>query len=123
MLAPGYSLIWIGAAAGVTGVLTGVLAIGWQMQVLIFTLLAVAAVMASRRYMASHPIASDDDNLNRRANRMIGETVIVVEAITGGQGKVKVGDSPWIAKGPDAPVGTMMRVTRVDGSWLIVDRV
>lgn len=39
----------------------------------------------------------------------VGETVTVVEAISNGRGRVKVGDGVWIAKGPDAAVGKRNR--------------
>ena len=105
MLAPGYFLIWIGSAAAITGVLTWLLPIGWPVQVLLFVILSGAVVMAVRRYMQTNPLVSTDENLNRRAERMVGDVVTVVDAISNGQGKVKVADSPWIAKGPDAAVG------------------
>ncbi len=123
MLVPGYFLIWIGVAAGLTGVLSLALPIGWPLQVIIFVMLSVGAILLARRYMQQNPVISQDDKLNRRADRLVGNFVTVVEPILNGQGKVKVADSPWIAKGPDASVGTQMRVVRVEGSWLVVEAV
>ena len=42
-------------------------------------------------------------------------------AIDGGSGRVKLGDSEWIAKGPDAAPGTRMRVSGADGAVLMVE--
>jgi hypothetical protein len=52
---------------------------------------------------------------------MTGEIVTVVEPITNGHGRVKVGDSVWNARGMDAAIGTAVRVTGSDGSILLVE--
>ena len=49
--------------------------------------------------------------------------MIVAQAIEGGAGRVKLGDSEWLARGPDAPVGARMRVTAVQGVILIVEHL
>ncbi len=123
MLVPGYFLIWIGVAAGLTGILSLALPIGWPLQVIIFVLLSTGAVLLARRYVQKNPVMSEDDKLNRRADRLVGNLVTVVEPIINGQGKVKVADSPWIAKGPDAAIGSQMRIIKVEGSWLVVELV
>ncbi|MFP5434632.1 MAG: NfeD family protein, partial [Alphaproteobacteria bacterium] len=54
---------------------------------------------------------------------LIGQTVTVVEAITDGEGRVKVGDSVWSATGPDAEVGARVRVIASECTVLRVERV
>ncbi len=44
-------------------------------------------------------------------------------AIVAGRGKIKVGDSVWMATGADAEVGTQVRVIGQDGSTLHVEKV
>ncbi len=90
-------------------------------QVLLFAALSVVAVYAGRRWFALNPIESTDPKLNDRGARLVGETVTVVDAIVNGRGRVKVGDSVWIAKGADAPAGTTVRVTGNDGATLFVE--
>ena len=70
-----------------------------------------------------NPIVSDDPLLNDRGGRMIGEIVTVVEAITDGRGRVKVGDTVWSAKGTDASVGSKVRITGAQGSVLMVEGI
>ena len=41
-------------------------------------------------------------------------------AIVNGQGKARVGDSLWLAEGPDLPAGAPVEVVGVDGSTLKV---
>ena len=45
----------------------------------------------------------------------------MVQAIENGQGRVRVGDSEWNARGPDAAVGVHVRVTGAEGTVLLVE--
>lgn len=121
MLVPGFFLIWLAIAAIVTGLLAFLLPIGIVAQTGIFAVLAIATVYAARRWLVANPIDSTDPLLNDRGARLVGEVVTVVEAIDGGSGRVKVGDSVWSASGPDASVGARMRVTGSNGAKLIVE--
>jgi inner membrane protein len=120
---PGVFLIWLAGAAAVTGVLTGLLGLGWQAQLPLFAILAIVSILLGRAYLRRNPIHTDDSGLNRRADRLIGELVEVVEPIAAGHGKVQVGDSPWLAAGPDAPKGAKVRITAVRGATLHVELI
>jgi len=119
---PGIFLVWMAIAAGITGLMVAFLPIAFPYQLGIFALLAFAAVYSGRSYYERNPVASDDPKLNERTARLIGQTVVVETAIRNGQGRVKVGDSVWIARGPDAPAGSQVVVTAADGSCLSVER-
>lgn len=121
ILVPGFFLIWLAAAALITGALAMLPPVTMPIQVLLFAALSVVAVYAGRRWFALNPIESADPKLNDRGARLVGETVTVVDAIVNGRGRVKVGDSVWIAKGADAPAGTTVRVTGNDGATLFVE--
>jgi len=123
MLLPGVFLIWLGAAALVTGVATLLFGIGLPVQFGIFAISAVAAVYAGRRWFATNPIETSDPLLNDRTARLLGEIVVVATAIDGGTGKVRVGDSLWIARGPDAAVGERVRVIGVKDGALLVEKL
>ena len=118
---PGIFLIWMAAAAGITGLIAALLPLPLPFQLALFGLLALAAVYSGRRYYERNPVASADPLLNDRTARLIGETVTVVTAIENGEGRVKVGDSIWSARGPDASAGTRMRVAGADGNCLRVE--
>lgn len=113
LIAPGFYLIWIGAAAMLTG-LIAFSGIGDAAQFACFAVLTVVSVIIARRWFKAYPIESTDPLLNNRAAQMIGEIVTVVEPIIGGDGRVRVGDSEWIAHGADAAIGTRLRVTGVN---------
>ena len=123
MAIPGVFLIWLAAAALVTGALTWFLPIGLPAQIVIFAVLAIAAVFTGKRYLRSNPIEALDPMMNDRGARLVGETVVVTHAIDGGNGRVKQGDSEWLAKGPDAEPGTKMRVAGHDGVVLVVEHL
>ncbi len=120
---PGFFLIWLAGAAVGTGVLVWLLPIPISGQVGLFAVMAVAMVYAARTWMIRNPGAPGDPMLNDRAARLVGETVTVVDAIEGGRGRVKVGDSVWMAKGTDAPVGARLRITGAESGTLLVERV
>ena len=117
---PGIFLIWIAAAAAITGIVAALLPIALPFQLALFGLLAIAAVYSGRRQYDRNPVASSDPLLNDRTARLVGQNVLVVTAIENGEGRVKVGDSVWAARGPDAPAGSRMVVTGADGTCLRV---
>ena len=123
ILIPGVFLIWLAGAALVTGLLSWVLPIGLPIQIVIFAVLAIVAVFMGRRYVRDNPIHEADPKMNRRGQRMVGETALVVVPIEAGSGKVKVGDSEWLARGEDAGLGDRVRITGSDGSILLVEKV
>lgn len=120
---PGVFLIWLAGAAIIVGVLTWVLPIGVAWQIVIFAVLAIVSVFAGRRYLRANPVISADPMMNDRGARLIGENVVVTSMIEDGRGRVKCGDSEWLAKGPDAEPGTRMRVCGHEGTVLVVEHL
>jgi len=121
MTIPGVFLIWMAGAAVITGLVTWLLPISFALQVVLFAVLSVGAVFMGRNWLRANPILPADPLMNDRGARAIGETVVVTQVIEGGEGRVKLGDSEWIAKGPDAEPGTRMRVAAHNGSVLMVE--
>jgi membrane protein implicated in regulation of membrane protease activity len=122
IIVPGVFLIWIAAAAAITGFVTLIFGIPVAFQFALFALLSIAAVYGGRRWYVRNPMASSDPLLNDRPARLVGRTVVVVTAIEGGEGRVKVGDSVWSCRGPDAEAGSRVRITGAEGNCLIVER-
>jgi len=60
---------------------------------------------------------------HRTGERQIGQVMTLTDAIRDGSGKAVLGNRRWALRGPDVPAGTRVRVTGVDGSVLIVDRL
>ena len=122
MLTPGVFLIWVAAAAAVTG-LFALLVPGLPitLQFLIFAGLCLLATWAGRRWYQKNPVVSQDPMLNDRASRLIGKPVTVVDAIRDGEGRVRIDDSTWSATGPDADVGARLVVISASGATVAVD--
>lgn len=116
VLAPGAFMLWLALAAGATALVTAVWDFSWPFQLIAFAIASVAAVVAGRNYYRRNPGTSSDIGLNAPAARLVGRIVTVVEPISGGRGRVKVADSPWIAEGPDMPIGARARIVRIEGS-------
>ena len=121
MVAPGFFLMWLGLAALIVGGLDYFLPITVAYQVAMFATLSVLTVFAGKKFLQENPIETEDAKLNDRGARLTGEIVTVVEAITNGNGRVKVGDSVWSARGVDAAIGSRVRVTGADGAVLLVE--
>ena len=121
MVAPGFFLMWLGLAALIVGGLDYFLPITVAYQVAMFAILSVLTVFAGKKFLQKNPIETEDAKLNDRGARLTGEIVTVVEAITNGHGRVKVGDSVWSARGFDAAIGSRVRVTGADGAVLLVE--
>jgi len=121
IVVPGFFLIWLAAAAAVVGLLTYALGLSVLWQAVAFAVTAIAAVYIGRDVLKRNPGESSDPHLNDRIGRLIGETVTVVEPISGGTGRVKVGDGVWNATGPDALAGAHVRIVGAKGTTLVVE--
>ena len=121
MLLPGVYLIWLAVAAIVTGVLTLAFDLSLPLQVIDFVFLSLIIAFSAKRFLREKPIESADPLMNRRGARLVGETALVVQAIEHGSGRVKLGDSEWIARGPDAAAGERVRISGSEGAVLLVE--
>ena len=121
MLLPGVYLIWLAVAAIVTGVLTAAFDLSLPMQVIDFVFLALIAAFSAKRFLRDRPIESSDPLMNRRGARLVGETAVVVQAIEHGSGRIKLGDSEWIARGPNVAAGERVRISGSEGAILLVE--
>ncbi|GAA0334114.1 NfeD family protein [Sphingomonas oligophenolica] len=123
IIAPGFFMIFLAAGAALTGIAVLIVpGMPLILQALLFALFTAAAVGLGRRWYSRGP-ATADPLLNDRAARLIGTTVEVCEPIVAGEGRVKVGDGAWTARGPDAASGAIMRVTGAAGNVLLVEAV
>jgi membrane protein implicated in regulation of membrane protease activity len=122
LIAPGFFMIFIAAGAALTGfVMLAIPGLGWVAQALLFAAFSAAAVVIGRRWYHRMRSTGPTHGLNDRTAKLIGKTVEVCEAITAGEGRVKVGDGAWSATGPDAPAGALVRITGATGSVLSVE--
>lgn len=124
LLVPGVYLVFFAIAAALTGTMALLLPdlpLGGQL--LGFSAWSLATVLIGRRWYRDFPVPSADPLLNDRVARLIGEVVTVVEPISGGRGRVRVGDGEWTAQGPDQPAGARVRITGGTGGVLTIEPI
>ena len=124
LMVPGFFMLWIGIAAAAMGVILMFLpALSFLAQAVLFAVLALISCYVYWHFVrAAAGETSDQPRLNRRAEQHIGRRYVLDTAIVNGRGKVKVGDSPWLAEGPDLPAGAEVEVVGVDGTTLKVQK-
>lgn len=114
-------LPWIAVPLGAAGVFMALRgdATGWWLAAIAVVLLIID-VLIDLAWARRARTRSDQPLLNRREAQIVGRTVRVVEAIVGGEGKVRVGDTVWRARGPDCGAGTWVQVVAADKGYLVV---
>lgn len=123
LVVPGTFMLWLGLGALVTGLAALALPIGWQLQLMLFAILAAGFVVIGRSFFKRRDGESDQPFLNRRAEGFIGREFMLSEPISGGNGRVRIDDTVWRISGPDTSAGAKVRVVRVEGSLLAVEPV
>jgi membrane protein implicated in regulation of membrane protease activity len=119
--APGAIFVSMSIAASLVGLLVWVApAIGWEIQVFTFAVLALITIVTFRAYQRRHPTATTAPLLNRRGQQYVGRAFTLEEPIVNGAGKIRVDDTTWKVHGPDCPAGTLVEVIGVEGVMLKV---
>jgi inner membrane protein len=122
-----FDLLWIAVAAFVTALFALFVPLpvgGWQGQLTMFGASGIAFVAAGRtlfkglrRSPTTHP------NLNDRLAKMVGQKGEAATGFDNGRGKVKLGDTVWLAQQSDETViveGDEVIVSGYDGTTLKV---
>lgn len=118
---PGFYLLWVGLAALIVcGAVVG-FDIALTSQLVLFALSGLATCIAG--WFVYHRGNAQTDDINDNAAQMVGSTGEVLEPGTGGQLRVKVRDSVWLADGPHLAAGTRVRVVGQHGTVLKVKAV
>jgi len=118
--APGAFMMWLGIAALLVGAVSLMIDWSWQAQFVVFALLSVASIPLWRRFGRSVGRRSDQPFLNRRAAGFVGRSYTLDQPIVDGVGRVRINDTLWKVRGPDAVAGSRIRVVAVEGATLIV---
>jgi inner membrane protein len=122
---PGNILVWVGVAGLATGLLSNIFWETrwwvWEVQWLIFAALAALSLWLGRSWLNRSRNQSEEPTLNQRGASLIGRTADLIEPIHNGRGRVKIGDTIWMVRGPDLPAGSRVKVVASDGSDLKVE--
>jgi membrane protein implicated in regulation of membrane protease activity len=121
---PGSYLIWIALGAALTAAMCAALPASLELQLATFAVAAAASCCAGYFvYRRVDPRRPTEGRLNERGLSMVGMRGIVCDRIENGQGKVRLGDSTWLAEGPSLDEGTPIVVHAVRGTRVLVEPV
>lgn len=122
-----FDLLWIAVGAFATALFAIIMPApvgGWQGQLVFFGIAALALVTAGRTvFKGLRRPASTHPNLNDRTAAMIGQKGLAATGFDGGQGKVKFGDTMWLAQQADGRTineGDQVVVAGAEGTTLKV---
>ena len=123
VIAPGFFLVFVGAAAIATGLFALLFDLGTAFQLILFAIYSALAVLIGKRWYAEPHTIDESLRLNEPGKRLVGKAVVVVEPVDEHGGRVRVGDGEWNARGGPASQGERVTVTGVEGNCLIVEPV
>jgi len=121
IIAPGFFLVFVGAAAIATGLFTLLFDLGIAPQLVLFAIYAGLAVLIGKRWYGEPHNGDQLHAINEPAKRLVGKTVTAMTEIDDHGGRVKVGDGEWNARGGPAAAGDRLAITSVEGNCLIVE--
>ena len=118
MLLPGFFFLWLAAGAGVVAAVVAIFPLGWEWQLVLFSVLSVISVLIWHRYFSRKQ--NEPEVLNNRAARYIGRVFVLIEPIGPGRdGMIQVDDTFWRVRGPEAPAGTKVKVIGTDDGIIL----
>lgn len=119
----GFFFLWLSVSAVVVGLVLFLFpSTGFELQLFLFSILAVLSVLGWRKYARTRETETTDHPfLNKRGAQYIGRTFNLVTPIENGQGKIKVGDSLWLVRGEDCGMEHKVKVVAVKGTVFEVE--
>jgi membrane protein implicated in regulation of membrane protease activity len=119
--APGLYFIWIALGAAITGLVAFRIEESLETQLVIFAAAsACSSVLGYFVYKRTIRVRPGEPTLNLRDLQLVGARGVVAERFKNGQGKIRVGDSVWLAEGPDLSEGTPVVIMAMRGTTAIV---
>ena len=122
-----FDLLWVAMGAFLTALFALVVPLpagGWQGQMVFFGVVAIAFVISGRTlFKGLRTRTTTHPHLNDRLASMVGQRGEAATNFDQRQGKVKVGDTVWLAKQSDQTViveGDQIVVTGAEGGLLKV---
>lgn len=116
-------LLWISAAAMLTALFKWIMPApidGLEGQLLFFAVTAIALLVLGRTVFGDwRNQESDKPLLNKRMESMIGTRALVTQSFAAGTGRVKIGDTEWLAhatNGENFAAGAMVLIKDVEAT-------
>ena len=113
---PSFVLIWFAMGAIAAMIAALIPGLPFAVELAVFGVASLAGLFFLRPYLgARNDTREDGRELNNFEVNLVGSSGVLTEAIEGGKGRARIGDSTWTVEGPDLPVKARIRVTSVDG--------
>ena len=117
--------LWPAIAAAAAGLLALMPFSTWQAELLLFAVVTIALSIYAPAKVEPwiHRTQKDHLTLNERGAQKIGKRATVDGAFVNGVGKVRYGDTLWLAEsetGEDFAAGAQVVIARAEGTKLIV---
>ena len=119
LLAPGYFLVFAALGALAVSGVGFIRPMDLEGQLALFAIVSGLFFALGFRWYR-RLTAGAMPSLVNSPDRLLGAAATVEDPITGGEGKIRLGDTVWLARGPDLPRGTKVTVTGIDGTVLQV---
>ena len=121
---PGSYLIWIACAPALTALAGFLVELSLSAQLTVFVVCNIGTCVAGYFvYRHFDRRGRGGDAVNRRDLDLVGAHGAASDAFANGQGRVRLGDTVWLAEcADDLAAGTPVVVTAVRGTTLIVAR-
>ena len=121
MAAPSSYLMWIALGAAITAIADAWFGLLLEGQLAVFAIAtSISCVIGYFVYGSMQPSPQPEQSLNDPHRAMIGARGTVCETFMNGRGKVRIGDTVWLATGPDLATGAPVVVSARDGTRLVV---
>ena len=127
-----FDFLWVAVAAGLTALFVSFAPApeawtGLVGQLLFFSVTSIALLFLGRVVFAGmrNPVSSHP-KLNARADSLVGKIGIVSDAFVAGKGRIKIGDTYWLAEsvdGSDIQDGVTVTVHAAKSTLLKVEAV
>jgi membrane protein implicated in regulation of membrane protease activity len=117
---PGSYLIWIALGAAITAFVAAAGEITLEGQLAVFAVATAASCLGGYFFYRALAARHREVPLNAPRRSLVGARGTVCEAFVNGRGKVRIGDTVWLAAGPDLAEGTPVIVSGVHGTRLTV---
>ncbi|PHS27782.1 MAG: hypothetical protein COA84_03190 [Robiginitomaculum sp.] len=116
-------VLWPSAAAFLIALGHFVLPMTWQVEWSLFAALTLLLTFVGSAYLKPLLNKGDENNLNDRAARLIGQNAQIAGDFTNGAGRVRLGDTQWqatSADGDNLKAGVKVVIKSVNGVTLTV---
>lgn len=117
-----FIMLSMGALAGLVAALAGA---AFFIQVIAFCVVSLMMVLLVRPVALRHLKRGPADQRSN-IDRLVGESALTLEPVTGLAGTVKIGGDTWTARtidGSALPAGERVTVSKIEGATAVVARV